>query len=318
VASEKMIELLALRHAASQKVLNETRPLAEIRAELDEQTADQILDADVALEPVDAGGVSAVWVTPSGARRDYVYLFFHGGAYVKDNVAVNHKVVIGMCRAFGVRGLTVDYRVAPEHPFPAAVDDAKRAYRYLLDLGIASKHIVSSGSSAGGGLSLALAVACRDDGVPTPAAVVPISPWADLTQSGVSVAVRADRDPNLSKRYLDRFAADYLNGCDPRAPLASPIFADYSGLDCPILAQVGSEEILFDDARRVVDAAQRAGVMARLDVYDRAYHGWQNAGPDLPEAVAAAKSAARFVCEHAGWPPALAYSERRVPESSNH
>lgn len=298
MASEKMVEMLAARHATSKKVLNETRSLAEIRAEQAEQAATQDLAPDVRFEHVDAGGAPAIWVTPPGVQHDLIYLFFHGGAYVKANVSVNHNIVIGVCRALHARGLTVDYRVAPEHPYPAALDDARSAYRYLLDQRIEPGRIVVGGSSAGGGLALALFLSCREYGDPTPAAAVPISPWADLTQSGQSVRSRANRDPAITKGYLDRFAEDYLQGTDPRLPLVSPVFADYAGLRCPILVQVGSEEILFDDASRVVERAKRSGVDARLEVYDQAYHGWQNAGPELPEAVEAAQNAARFAREH--------------------
>ena len=296
-ASEQMIEALTARHASTDKVLNETRPLAEIRADLAEKAAAQELPPDIEFEPVDAGGVPAIWVTPPGVQRDLVYLFFHGGAYVKRVVSINHNVVIGVCQGLNARGLSVDYRVGPEDPYPAAVDDAFASYCYLLDQGIDPGRIVVGGSSAGGGLALALLLSCREHDVPTPAAAVPISPWSDLTNSGESVSSRADRDPAMTPRYLDRFAAEYLQEADPRLPLASPLFADYAGLECPILIQVGSEELLYDDAARVVAKAKSAGVDARLEVYDQAFHGWQNRR-HLPEAIEASRSAALFALEH--------------------
>ncbi|MCR8724636.1 alpha/beta hydrolase [Frigidibacter sp. ROC022] len=298
MASREIEAALAQKHAESEKIAKQTQSLAEMRAKLDAGVRDQVLDPSVGLETVDAGGVPAVWLTPPEVTTDIVWLFFHGGAYVKGNVAASHGALSGLCRASGARALSVDYRVAPEHPYPAALDDARMAWAYLLQQGHPPGRIVVSGSSAGGGLALALAIACRDAGGPQPGALVPISPWADLTQSGESMQTRADRDPELTKPYLDRFAADYAGRTDPRLPTISPVFADWRGVTSAMLVQVGSEEILFDDARRVVEAATKAGLTAQLDIYDKAWHGWQNLGAALPEAVDAARNAAAFLRRH--------------------
>lgn len=300
MASEEIKAALREMHARGDKTDKETLPLSELRDIANKRTAAQQFDPSFAFEDTDAGGVRAVWVDPAEITSDAIYLFFHGGAYVKDCVAANHNAVIGLCKILGIRGLSVDYRVAPEHPFPAGLEDALTAYRFLLQSGVPADRIVVGGSSAGGGLALALLLACRDQGIPQPAVVLPISPWADLTQSGDSAVERADRDPLLTKPYLDRFAADYFADTDPRTPGVSPVFGDYSGVTSAILAQVGSEEILHDDAVRVVEKARNAGVHAKLEVYDGGYHGWQNAGDSLPESREAAQSAAKFVLEHLG------------------
>jgi acetyl esterase/lipase len=295
VASPQIIKALTDLHARSDKVLKETQPLAEMRAQLEANTARQQLDPAVRLETVDAGGVEAVWVTPPNLTTDSIYLFFHGGAYVKACVAASHVALVGLCKALGGRALSVDYRVAPEHPYPAGLRDAEAAYRHLLAAGHKPQNIALAGSSAGGGLALALLLACRDSGLPQPGAVVAIAPWADLTQSGESMLTRADRDPVLTKPYLDRFARDYAGDADPKTPTISPVFADYSGLETAILVQVGSEEVLYDDAVRVVDKAKAAGLTAELEVYDKGYHGWQNLGETVPESAAAATNAAAFL-----------------------
>lgn len=293
MASPELTDALAAAHAAGDREMKITQPLLDMRAELDARVARQVLDPDMIYEDVDAGSVPAVWVTPPDARDDLVYLFFHGGAYVKGNVAASHKGITGLCRALGARGLSVDYRVAPENPWPAAVDDAVTAYRYLLAEGKRPRDIAVSGSSAGGGLCLALLVALKAAGLPLPLAAVPISPWTDLTQSGASIVTRAARDPALTGPYLDRFARDYAGANDLKLPTISPLFADFTGISTAILVQVGSEEILFDDGARLVEVARAKGLRAELDPYDQGFHGWQNL--QVPEARAAARRAADFV-----------------------
>lgn len=293
--SREIEAALARAHAESTKILKQTEPLSAMRARLDVKTAQQPLPHGFRFDAADAGGVPAIWVTPPEVTTDITCLFFHGGAYVKGNVAASHGALTCYCRKLGGRALSVDYRVAPEHPFPAALDDALMAYQHLLDTDHKAGRIAVSGSSAGGGLALALMLACRDRGLPQPGAVVSISPWADLTQSSAEMHDLADRDPELTKSYLDRFAKDYAGHHDPRLPLISPIFADFGGVESAILVQCGSEEILLGDARAVVETARAAGVNARLEIYERGYHGWQNAGDAIPEAADAARNNAAFV-----------------------
>lgn len=295
MASAQLLQALDAMHRAGGKIINVTEPLAEQRAKVEEKIRTQVLDPQMRFEDVAFDGLTAVWVTPPQVTTDLVYLFFHGGAYAKGRAASSHGALIGHCRAMGARALSVDYRLAPEHPYPAALEDARTAYRHLLASGLSAGRIAVGGSSAGGGLAAALVLACRDAGDPQPLAAVLVSPWGDLTNTGESVAARAARDPLLSKPYLDRFAAYYVAGADPRDPMISPSLADYEGVTTAILAQVGSEEVLHDDAVRIVERARAAGCRAELEVYDKGFHGWQNAGEAVPEAADACRNAGRFV-----------------------
>lgn len=298
MASEQISKILRDLHAKGDKTDKETQSLAELRQIAEARAAAQVLDQSCTLEETTVGGVRAVAITPPEVRTDAVYLFFHGGAYVKACVAANHNMVIGLCGRLGMHALSVDYRVAPEHPYPAGLDDAIAVYRGVLQRGTPAARVIVGGSSAGGGLAVALLLACRDVGWPQPGVVLPVSPWADLTQSGDSIVTRADRDPTLTKRYLDRFAPDYYGDTSPRTPRISPVFGAYAGVTSSMLVQVGSEEILVDDSVRLVEKARDAGVDAKLEIYDGGYHGWQNAGAALPEAVQAADSAAGFISRH--------------------
>jgi acetyl esterase/lipase len=225
-------------------------------------------------------------VSAPEAATDKVLLYFHGGGYYRGSMNTVREMVSRMSRASGLTVLNVGYRLAPEHPFPAAVDDAVAAYGWLLEQGLAPGSIAVGGDSAGGGLALALMLAMRDSGRPLPGAAVCLSPWVDLTQSGQSYVTRVHEDPSITKPYLDHAAGLYLNGADAAGPLASPIFAKLAGLP-PLLIQVGTAEVLLDDARSLAAAARAAGVKVELDEWEGMVHVWQNSGPALPEGKAA-------------------------------
>jgi acetyl esterase/lipase len=212
-----------------------------------------------------------------GAADDAALFYLHGGAYVAGSAQGYRGLAAELGRAAGVRLFSADYRLAPEHPFPAAVDDGVAAYRALLDRGFDPSRLVVAGDSAGGGLTLAVLVALRDGGAPLPAAALLISPWADLGCDSESIAAKAVEDPALTAESLRASAARYLAGTDPRHPLASPCFADLTGLP-PLLIQVGSAEILLDDAVRVARAAGAAGVDVRLEIWPQMIHVWHAFG----------------------------------------
>ena len=256
--------------------------IEQLREAAETKARNNPVPADIACEAVDVGGAKAEWVSAPDAVTHKVLLYFHGGGYYRGSTNTVREMVSRMSRTSGLTVLNVGYRLAPEHPFPAAVDDALAAYGWLLESGVAPGSIAVGGDSAGGGLTIALMLAMRDSGKPLPGAGVCLSPWVDLTQSGESYVTQADQDPAITKPYLDHAAEVYLNGADARGPLASPLFSDLKGLP-PLLIQVGTAEVLLDDARRLADAARAAGVQVELDVWEGMVHVWQNNGLGLPE-----------------------------------
>ena len=253
-----------------------------MRANMESMTGLMPLPADVKAAPVTANGVPAEWVSTPDADRHRVVLYLHGGAYVIGSVNTHRDLVGRISRASGGRVLNVDYRLAPEHPHPAAVDDAVAAYRWLLDQGQAPAKLAVAGDSAGGGLTIATLVALRDAGLPMPAAGVALSPWVDLEGVGESMTTAAHLDPMVQKEHLVRMAKLYLAEHDPRSPLAAPLYADLSGLP-PLLIQVGTAETLLDDSTRIAERARKAGVAVTLDVWDDMIHVFQAFAPILPE-----------------------------------
>ena len=239
------------------------------------------------------GGVPAEILTPP-SRGAGTFLYLHGGGYAIGSPESHRHLVGALAVASRTRAYALDYRRAPEHPFPAAVDDAVAGYRGLLEAGIAPGSIVLGGDSAGGGLTVAALVAIRDAGLALPAAGVCISPWTDLTNEAESYRTHADRDPLVFREDIDRWGAAYLAGADPRTPLASPLYAELSGLP-PLLVQVGSEEVLLDDSRKLGARCEAAGVEVQLEVWDEMIHVWHWFGEYLEEADSAVRRIAEFV-----------------------
>jgi acetyl esterase/lipase len=254
-----------------------TRPrpadLAERRQRLDGLGAQYPLPADVRVEPVEANGVAAEWTTTPGADPARVILFLHGGGYISGSLLSHRHMIAQAGREAGARTLALGYRLAPEHPFPAALEDAIDGYRFLLSQGFAPQRIVMAGESAGGGLAVAALVRLRDAGAPLPACTWCSSPWVDLEMTGGTMVTKAAVDPLIQKSYLAELAAAYLNGADPRTPTASPLHADLRGLP-PVLIQVGSAETLLDDAVRLAGVAGAADVRVTLQVWPDMIHAW--------------------------------------------
>lgn len=269
-----------------------------MRRVFDEMLGSAPLPDDVRTRTTELGGVPAVEVRAgAGAPTAGTVLYLHGGAYAMGSAAASVGLVSEIARRAAATALSVDYRLAPEHPFPAAVDDALTAYRALLDRGTRAGSIAVTGESAGGGLALALLLAIRDAGLPQPSSATVLSPWTDLTQSGGTMATRAEADPALTRRALQVRAADYLAGADPRAPLASPLYADLRGLP-PLLIQTGGREILLDDALRLAARAARADVPVTLQTFPGAPHVFQGFAPLVEEAACALDHVAAFINSH--------------------
>ena len=250
--------------------------------------------AGVHYEAVHAGGVSAQWVIPDGATADRVLQYVHGGGYVLMSAETHRKMVGHIASAIGCRALNVDYRLAPEHPHPAALEDSVTAYRWLLEQGVEPGHIAISGDSAGGGLCLATALKIRDQGLALPAAIVPISPWTDMQGTGASLQTRANVDMLVTPEGIAQFARLFLAGGDPRDPYASPHYADPKGLPA-LYIQVGDEEVLLDDAVRFADKATQAGVDVKLDIFPEMQHVFQLAAGNMPEADDAIRKIAAWL-----------------------
>lgn len=242
------------------------------------------------------GGVRGEWIHAPGAAPD-VLLYIHGGGFVSCSAATHRPVTTALARVAGCRVFGVDYRIAPEARFPAALDDVVAAYRWLLAEGAPGAGIAVAGESAGGGLALALALEARDAGMPAPRCVAALSPWTDLAATGDSVYSNDGRCAMFRPGNMAAFAAVYLAGASDRDPRASPLYADLRGLP-PVLLQVGSTELLLDDARRVHERITAGGGASRLTIYHDVMHGWQLLAPFLPEARAAVEEVAGFVREH--------------------
>lgn len=248
---------------------------------------------------VNAGGVTAEWVAAEGAADSRVILYLHGGGYIIGSPRTHRALMAKLSQDSGARVLGLDYRLAPEHTFPAAVEDAVAAYRWLLSEGYNPERIALAGDSAGGGLAVAALVQARYVGLPMAAAVVCISPWVDMEGLGESMETRAEADPMVGKENLMISARTYLGGSDARAPLAAPIYADLRGLP-PILIQVGDAEVLLDDSTRLAGVAREAGVEAQMDVWDDMIHVWHLFAPILPEGRQAIEQAGDFIKKHTG------------------
>lgn len=253
---------------------------------------------DVALQPVDVGGVPGEWSIAPGSDPSRVLLYFHGGGYCSGSILSHRRMVTEAGREGGLRTLAVDYRLAPEHPFPAALEDALTAWRWLRGQGIAAGHVAVGGDSAGGGLTVALLTSLRDAGEELPGCAWLVSPWTDLTMSGQTLATKDAVDPLIHKPYLEELAAAYLSGgIDPADPRVSPLHADLRGLP-PMLAQVGSAETLLADATRFAAAAGAADVPVTLEIWPHMIHAWPMWNARLEAGRRALANAGAFMRGH--------------------
>lgn len=273
--------------------------VAEQRAKMEAFATLFPVPDDVRCEPTTIGPIPAEWMRPAGGARDGAILYLHGGGYSIGSINTHRALIASIAREARLQALAIDYRLAPESPFPAAVEDATAAYRWLIAQNIDAKRVVIAGDSAGGGLTIATLVNLRDQKIPLPAAGVCLSPWVDLEGIGESMTSRAARDPMLDKENVLRFASDYLGNADSRSPLAAPLYADLSGLP-PLFIQVGEAETLYDDATRLSERAQKSGVDVTVDAWPDMIHVWQIFAPMLPEGREAIEAIGKFIRSRVG------------------
>jgi monoterpene epsilon-lactone hydrolase len=303
MASEMFDMVVDLIAQSTATTLDEaTLPAAELRARMESMVGALPLLDGTTVETVDADGVPSEWIRPAvAAASDACILYLHGGGYVIGSCNTHRPLASHLAARSGLPVLLVDYRLGPEHVFPAAVDDALTAYAWLLAAGFEPGRVVVAGDSAGGGLTLVTLLALRDRGLPQPALGVGLSPWTDLTLSGDSMSSMADLDPMVKRDGLQRMADWYLGAGDPRAPLASPLFADPTGMP-PLLIHVGEVETLRDDAVRFAELAEAAGVDVTLEVWPEMIHVWHAFGAAVPESDAAVTRVAEFINQRLGAP----------------
>ena len=290
------IDLAIARIRAVYRGWNRDMSVAQMRSDWDAAFGGST--AAVTCERVSAGGVEGEWISPADAPLDKAILYFHGGGFRIGSVASHRDLIAQIAVASGCRVLAINYRLAPEHRFPAALDDALAAYGWMLGQGLTPGNVAFAGDSAGGNLVLAAMLALRERGLPLPIAAVLMSPWTDLAATGTSYVTRAEVDPIHQRPMILALAKNYLGGQgDPCDPLVSPLYADLAGLP-PLLIQVGDRETVLDDSVMFADLARAAGVDVHLEVWDGMIHVFQMFGAELPEAHRAIASIAKFLNRH--------------------
>lgn len=292
MASEQLRQVSAQIRAQREQSPVGSGTVAQMRANMEAQQGALPVPTDVDKLDLTVANRPARRIRTPGVREDRGTLYLHGGGYVMGSLNTHHELMGRIARATNAQVLGLDYRLAPEHPYPAAVDDAVAAYQWILDQGIAADKIVIAGDSAGGGLAVATLLALKTRGLPMPAGAVLFSAWTDLTASGESVRTRADADPMIAGDVLAPMAANYAASIAASTPGISPLFGDLTGLP-PLLVQVGDAEVLLDDSTRLHARARAAGVDSSLRVFDEAFHVFQMI-PVLPEATDALADVGAF------------------------
>ena len=253
------------------------------------------LPENMVVAPVCIGAMQAEWFHTLGATQDEAVIYFHGGAYMAGSIVSNRPLAVDFAQATGRNVLSFEYRLAPEHPYPAALQDAMSAYRYVLDSGVEPNRIAFVGDSAGGGLELCTALLAKHQGMPLPAAIVALSPWTDLTLRGESYTAKQEDDPLLQRSKLNRAVMYYAYGKNLKNPYISPLYGDFTGFP-PTLIHVGTEEMLLSDARGLAAAMARDGAQATLEEWEGMWHVWHVF--DVPESRQAMERIADLILSH--------------------
>ncbi|REJ71212.1 MAG: alpha/beta hydrolase [Planctomycetota bacterium] len=278
------------------RLLASDAPIEEVRRGTDKLARYGFPPRSVSTDLIDINATPAERLTPQEAEPAGTILYLHGGGYCFGSITLYHELAARIAAASGATVILPEYRLAPEHPFPAALEDAEKVYQWTLDQGCSADRLAIVGDSAGGGLSLALAVTLRDAGRPLPAAIVCLSPWTDLACTGDSLRTRAEIDPMLPANRIQACAKQYAGNHDLRDPRISPLYADLTGLP-PLLIHVGTDEVLLDDSTRLADAARNAGVDVACDVRDGLWHDWHLYAAVVPEGREAISEIAQFLSQ---------------------
>ncbi len=259
-----------------------SQPVPELRQKMESWARWTMTARGVAVTPIPDGNIKGEWLRPAGSVDDRAILYLHGGGYFMGSCNTHRSTVSRIAKAGRINALSLEYRLAPEHPFPAALEDAVAAYKWLLNEGFQPYNIAVVGDSAGGGLAIATLLSLRDEGVPLPRVGVCISPWADLKGTGESLSTRAELDPFFDSQMIDASAL-YAGENDLGSPLISPVYADLTGLP-PLLIHVGTDEILLSDSTRLAQNAKSAQVDVTLKIWERMWHNFHTLAPFMPEA----------------------------------
>jgi acetyl esterase/lipase len=289
-----------IKHLVARKFRRADRAVAEYRKLDSLIIKSQRVPAGTEVSPISINGISAEWVGAAGARTDCAIIYLHGGAFIMGSPATHRELAARLADATGIRVLVLDYRLAPEHPFPAAMQDAVSAYRWLLEQGLAAKRVAMGGDSAGGGLALQTLLALRDEGSPLPAAAFLLSPPTDWVRlDGESYSNRAHLDP-LNTLDMCRYTASlYVGESDPDSPLLRPLDADLSGLP-PLCIHVGDHEVLLSDSVRLAERARASNVDVDLKIWPGMWHVFQSTASVVPEARQSIDEVGRFIQNHIG------------------
>ncbi len=273
---------------------NPNNTISEIRKGMESLTKLASIPSKTKVEKITVNSMSAEWIYGKEALEGRIILYLHGGGYNFCSPNTHRELAAHIAIASGAKVLLPDYRLAPEHPFPSALEDATSAYRWLLSTGLTGGNIAIAGDSAGGGLSIATSILLRDAGDPPPASIACISPWTDLEMSGNSIKANSKIDPMLNLKSLKIWASNYIGDSDPRSPLISPIYADLKGIS-PLLIHVGSDEIILDDSTRIAEKAKNAGVNVTVQFYDQMWHVFHLNARLMPEAKNAIEELGSFI-----------------------
>jgi monoterpene epsilon-lactone hydrolase len=294
MVSEEMKSVINLLKQFRESVMEGKQSIQALRDGLEQMVAMADIPDDVKCDPTNAGGVPAEWISTPGAIEKNLILYIHGGGWVAGSVNTHRDLVARISRASKTRSLIIDYRLAPEYPFPAGLNDCLTAYNWVLSTGIKPENLVIAGDSAGGNLTLASLIKLRDEGIPLPVAAVCLSPVTDLTLSGESYKTRAELDPSIKRDDIEFMVSQYVEVKDRQNPLVSPLYADLRGLP-PLLIHVGTAEVLHDDSTRFAGRAKEAGVDVTLEIFEDMIHVFHTFAPLAPEGQEGIEKIAEFV-----------------------